>query len=1763
MSKTDNKIRIIPPDTLEIVLKTSIPGHQTVRYKPAMRDPANTSKTVYFTTKVRLDKNAMSNVASTEPILANMFADKGKFESLVQSHGSYKELTLKQSVETGIIDNNIQVTLKSLLPEDKTIQIDGQSYVIVDMQWRKGDWEMALKSDSRRVIETKDDEMIDIKDLNDKLRCGSTFLDCNKKSETGKGVYIDSMKKTDDKTQGDKEDKEVNVVFSDIPIKEFKSSLEKDWFPIVAIMIDTVNKPETKIAELNGYLGKITSKQKVTFKLNLFDKNNNFFESVYEAILEYNKNNKPDVIKYKKTDGTVVVEIPDIPKIKEAVLARLMRKQYSAASSAAASNLSPAVSGRVLPNQIAELSAMFNLNIVCFRKENEVDISSDDKNDKWLFLYFNDKQYSLLYINITNVAILTTGQLLRCDAYTKLLSYVIYYKTDGVKVPNHTPIEHQQARLHDKVNTYIVNLKKLDMKATGVSVKYISSKYNLLRGTSRNVDEITKAYSILTNPPQNSLADYMYKNSGTLTKFVGDPDIHNIDRLRKLYNDNSFAVYNPCPEKLQSYLVKPELIEYEKLTDPMNIDFLSMMAGGALARALASGGGPDDGWFKKKKPEEVIETKGYAKFLEGTQIITNPMWKRIENKKYSIEQLTVDFYNNLPQQIRLTASELNIFVLSVDEKGTLTVNTLTSNQTNSKCMFLFEENGYYGILCFQNGETIVLDLDELVESTSVDPELTKKIDDLQNKVYQAEQKLEEATKKVETTEKDYTVTETNILRANRELAFIEREAKKNESAEKIAVKATPSKSISGSAAKDVLRKNARDKRISELVAKETAVQEANKKMMQAGQIKIQATLDKNLAKRELAAVKKLLSDAKKELTGDIVSAVSERDLYKNIDDETTRIKYALSDSQKQRKFKEYISIDLSDLIDGDYKIENERKIRLLVDKAKKITSEKIIAAAKASVTANSVERAQAINADAERLKFPLDGVSLDIDKMKEDVEINKRNSFKLANDAMKLDKIITARSYYNEAIRLGVDPNDLIGVKNWLDKKTTEMDAVTQMESAIKNAISAINNKSYDEADLYISEFIKFRFVVGIIEPDERIQKMIEELKKVGKTKNVDEILNTPEIKSAYYIKKRVKFDNKSTIDKDKALDYLQFLTDLLYFQHLKQMRGLKQKVVELRKQTVTEQRLITANFSEIDQFNKTKMPNHVLDSKWNAIKTLRANNKDILVTMNTALKGVEDELKKAEDIVVASSNAVINLNKATSDVLKKRFDEGRKVSSIETNLKTVEQTLTDAETKLKIAEDSAESNRTKTSIALETVKKLSEEYKAATDEQARLVQESALALGSNVAQDPDEEAKIKAAQTKVEQLKIEVDNAITEANKLEATSSESDKQLEFAREDVVSGTKAVNVAKNQVKFAEKMFRESLKNVNESKLNAETAQTNTEDNKLKLSAILDQTKEPLLKTVESMVTLNTFKEQLAKAEDTFNSFVKKHDDQKLTDEWNRVYKKLQPPQQSKRAAQPNDNTTLLYRMIMIILYMNNGNVNDKIKRKVDDFYREYLFKRESDIQKDIQKEIQDYIANYKTLFPDAKSIEIKDIKSRCDQLHLDSYKSLAYDYVTKPENLQLLRSYMILKTLDQLNTKKSSIYVTDALEKIDKEFVDGKVTIYYEKSIMKGGVNYHSIILGDPRRYRKQEESKYCYRVTVDLEVYLGDTLSMHDKETAKCRRKWNSVRKAYADFMGLKYVMPPAIGNAKPKTTPYNTTRKLVGGNSNKHTRKHRSIQE
>jgi hypothetical protein len=65
----------------------------------------------------------------------------------------------------------------------------------------------------------------------------------------------------------------------------------------------------------------------------------------------------------------------------------------------------------------------------------------------------------------------------------------------------------------------------------------------------------------------------------------------------------------------------------------------------------------------------------------------------------------------------------------------------------------------------------------------------------------------------------------------------------------------------------------------------------------------------------------------------------------------------------------------------------------------------------------------------------------------------------------------------------------------------------------------------------------------------------------------------------------------------------------------------------------------------------------------------------------------------------------------------------------------------------------------------------------------------------------------------------------------------------------------------------------------------------------------------------------------------------------------------------------------------------------------------------------------------------------------------------------------------------------------------------------------------------------KRDSSKICYYITIDMELQKGTTLSEEQMSDAKCRQKWNAVRKAYANFTGKKYVIPPVYNYSKNKT--------------------------
>ena len=65
------------------------------------------------------------------------------------------------------------------------------------------------------------------------------------------------------------------------------------------------------------------------------------------------------------------------------------------------------------------------------------------------------------------------------------------------------------------------------------------------------------------------------------------------------------------------------------------------------------------------------------------------------------------------------------------------------------------------------------------------------------------------------------------------------------------------------------------------------------------------------------------------------------------------------------------------------------------------------------------------------------------------------------------------------------------------------------------------------------------------------------------------------------------------------------------------------------------------------------------------------------------------------------------------------------------------------------------------------------------------------------------------------------------------------------------------------------------------------------------------------------------------------------------------------------------------------------------------------------------------------------------------------------------------------------------------------------------------------------------------------MELHKGTTLSKEERKNIKCRKKWNAVRKAYSEFIGKPYILPPVYtktvkGN---KSTDNTQTKKQNGG--------------
>jgi hypothetical protein len=149
------------PNALTITINTSVPGYQTIKYKPDMtiKNIDKDERTIWFDPLVPLDQSVIDKVPENIRVLE--FFNKGLFESLINAHGNKKQITLEQAKKNKIIDNNIQVTLNSLFPTNGILYIKGEPYAIADVQWSKSDWKIDRK--------IKDIPEIDVNKISDPL----------------------------------------------------------------------------------------------------------------------------------------------------------------------------------------------------------------------------------------------------------------------------------------------------------------------------------------------------------------------------------------------------------------------------------------------------------------------------------------------------------------------------------------------------------------------------------------------------------------------------------------------------------------------------------------------------------------------------------------------------------------------------------------------------------------------------------------------------------------------------------------------------------------------------------------------------------------------------------------------------------------------------------------------------------------------------------------------------------------------------------------------------------------------------------------------------------------------------------------------------------------------------------------------------------------------------------------------------------------------------------------------------------------------------------------------------------------------------------------------------------------------------------------------------------------------------------------------------------------------------------------------------------
>ncbi len=148
MTEKEKKI----PNSLTIIINTKLPNYYKLNFDPSMSVPKTKSHTVYFDPLVKYNWSAINTLPAGSPkdAVLSQFFEPNQFDSMINRILSsfftmQKERTIEEARDQNIINNNIEITLKTLFKVNNIVYLNGAPYTVVNMNWRQNDWEIDKK----------------------------------------------------------------------------------------------------------------------------------------------------------------------------------------------------------------------------------------------------------------------------------------------------------------------------------------------------------------------------------------------------------------------------------------------------------------------------------------------------------------------------------------------------------------------------------------------------------------------------------------------------------------------------------------------------------------------------------------------------------------------------------------------------------------------------------------------------------------------------------------------------------------------------------------------------------------------------------------------------------------------------------------------------------------------------------------------------------------------------------------------------------------------------------------------------------------------------------------------------------------------------------------------------------------------------------------------------------------------------------------------------------------------------------------------------------------------------------------------------------------------------------------------------------------------------------------------------------------------------------------------------------------------------------